>query len=109
MLEIPKNILGQRVIEVIGHGERSGSKTEWPRTPDVLDRPNLSDWAISVGDDQRFPFGDPLEYAARVPLYIFNTDIHATVECSKPSIGAVGVHKVFTPPHPFFLGGIGFP
>ena len=54
----------------------------------VGDRPNLSHRAITLREYQRFTFEHSVEHSLRIPLHVFDADIHGAMTLPKKRIKA---------------------
>lgn len=106
LLEISQDLLRQRVVEVIGHRERSCSQTVRPWAADKPDRPDLGHGPIVIRHDQGLSFTNAIQYGVRISLHILDADVHPAKQSSKRrrwrrrSYGGAAGRTTSTPPNP---------
>jgi len=83
LLEISKDILRKRVIEVVGYDEGTCGEAEGTRSPDGFDRPNFCNRPILVRDNERLTLNHAMQKALGIPLDFFHADVHDQGECNK--------------------------
>ena len=83
LLEISQHILGQWVIEIIGHDERARSEAEGSWTPHAFDRTNFCDRPVVLGDDERFALNCAVQEPFGITLHFFYADVHDVAKSSK--------------------------
>jgi hypothetical protein len=83
LLKIAEYVLRKRIVKVVWNDESSGRQTKRTRPTDVVDRPNLSHRTITLRENQRFTFEHSVKYSFRIPLHVFDADIHVVEESTK--------------------------
>jgi hypothetical protein len=93
LLEVSKDVLREWIIKVVGNDKRTGREAKRSRSLDGLDRTDLRDRAIMLGDDKRLALEYSVENSFGVSLNLFQADGHGHSSLAKIPIGLCSVTR----------------
>jgi hypothetical protein len=87
LLEVSKDVLRKWIVKVVRNDERTSREAKRSRSLNGLDRTDLRDRAIMLGDDKRFALEYSVENSFGVSLDLFYADVHGQSSLAKNPIG----------------------